>query len=410
MTSVYPELDRTAWIIAQRPPRGTLDPSTPHGFFLETELSASGRVISSSVIFLTNKECPWRCLMCDLWKNTLSHGVQPGAIPAQIEYALGHLECRPEQIKLYNSGSFFDPAAIPVSDYPLIAEGVSFAKRVIVECHPRLVGKRAAEFRDLLVAARGSSSARCSNSPEKMVLAEQEFYAPQLEVAIGLETVHPDVLPRLNKKFDLGHFASAAGFLVKEGIDLRAFILVKPPFLQEEEAIEWTVKSAEFAFDCGATVVSLIPTRSGNGAMERLIESGEFSPPHLYTVEKAFEACLVRCSVLCRSSESATGFSTRNSPSPQPSPLGRGSPQAYSSGDGSNSGREWFPLSPGERVGVRGNRIYEHHQRRIFVDSWNLEQFSNCRHCLAERKSRLEQMNMTQQILPAINCSFCGGL
>ena len=109
---------------------------------------------------------------------------------------------------------------------------------------------------------------------------------------MGLETIHPQVLPCLNKKFDLDHFASAAEFLRSEGIAMRTFVLVKPPFLDDAEAIEWAVKSAAFAFDCGAGVVSLIPTRGGNGAMERLSEAGDFAPPRLSVLERAFEQVL----------------------------------------------------------------------------------------------------------------------
>ena len=68
---------------------------------------------------------------------------------------------------------------------------------------------------------------------------------------------------------------------------LRVFILVKPPFLDEPEALHWAQRSIDLAFDCGATVVSLIPTRSGNGALETLAERGEFSPPKLATLEAA---------------------------------------------------------------------------------------------------------------------------
>jgi len=65
-----------------------------------------------ATIFLTNRECPWRCVMCDLWKNTLIDSVPLGAIPSQIDYALARLPAA-RQIKLYNSGSFFDTQAIP---------------------------------------------------------------------------------------------------------------------------------------------------------------------------------------------------------------------------------------------------------------------------------------------------------
>ncbi len=187
----------TSWITTLRPARNSVDPFRPHGFFLEQERTATGEIASSAVILLTNKECPWRCLMCDLWKNTTTQTVPLGAIPEQIRYALSRLEGRPKQIKLYNSGSFFDPAAIPTDDHPAIARAVSLAGHVVVESHPRLVGEKATRFRDLL--------------------------AGSLEVALGLETVHPKVLPRLNKKFTLGHFAGAVEFL-RENNDSHASI------------------------------------------------------------------------------------------------------------------------------------------------------------------------------------------
>jgi len=35
---------------------------------------------------------------------------------------------------------------------------------------------------------------------------------------MGLETIHPQVLPRLNKSSTFGHFSRGGGFLRKEGI------------------------------------------------------------------------------------------------------------------------------------------------------------------------------------------------
>jgi hypothetical protein len=263
--SLYPAKDRTAWILAQRPPRAAApDPNVPHGVFLERERLASGGVVDSGVVLLTNRECPWRCVMCDLWKDTTRESVPEGAIPRQIEQAVRSWEnagVRPTQVKLYNSGSFFDPAAIPPADYAAAAERIAFARHVVVESHPLLVGERARVWRDQLSGS--------------------------LEVAMGLETAQPDVLAKLNKKFDLAQFTRAAEFLAAERIALRAFILVNPPFSQPGTGVEWAIKSAEFAFGCGASAVTLIPTRGGNGAMERLRESGEFAPPTLAMLEAA---------------------------------------------------------------------------------------------------------------------------
>lgn len=259
----YPDRssERDAWVLAHRPERNALDPFQPYAYLVEDEPGPSGDLLPVATIFLTNRECPWRCVMCDLWRNTISGPTPAGAIPAQIDFALARL--KPARvIKLYNAGSFFDPRAIPPADYPAIAECVRGFDRVIVECHPALIGDSVLRFRDLLGGA-------------------------QLEVAMGIETAHPGVLERLNKRVTLGQFRAAAEFLRTHNVALRVFILVQPPFMRAEESLHWAERSLDFAFDCGATAATLIPTRGGNGAMEALAASGEFTPPALGTLESA---------------------------------------------------------------------------------------------------------------------------
>lgn len=276
VADLYPERsrDRDRWIVARRPPRPTLDPYRPHAFLAEEERADSGEIVSVATIFLVNRECPWRCVMCDLWQKTLTETPAAGAIAAQIAFALAQLAtARPpaRQLKLYNAGSFFDPRAIPPEDYEAIAAQARAFERVVVECHPALVNPSAVRFRDLLGAG-------ADRGP-----------AAKLEVAMGLETAHPGVLEKLNKRMTLDQFRRAAEFLAKHAIALRVFVLVQPPFLPAAEALPWAKRSIDFAFDCGATVVSLIPTRGGNGALEALAERGEFSPPKLATLEAAVQ-------------------------------------------------------------------------------------------------------------------------
>src|SRR5580704_3929663 len=87
---IYPSnpAERNEWIVAHRSQRNTLDPERPYACFLEEERAASGEVVPVATVFLTNRECPWRCAMCDLWKNTLTGSVARGAIPRQIDFAL----------------------------------------------------------------------------------------------------------------------------------------------------------------------------------------------------------------------------------------------------------------------------------------------------------------------------------
>jgi archaeosine synthase beta-subunit len=222
-----------------------------------------------------------------------------GGIPAQIDFAFARLGLRrgdagepagsgeaappARWVKLYNAGSFFDPGAIPPADYGAIADRVRGFQRVIVECHPALVGARCLRFRDLLGAAgpRHRSGAARGVPPAAT--------DSRLEVALGLETAHPDTLAKLNKRMTLDQFRRAAEFLRREGIALRVFVLVQPPFLSVAEAPVWARRSVDVAFDCGATAVSLILTRAGNGAMEALAASGGFSSAGLAALEAAVE-------------------------------------------------------------------------------------------------------------------------
>ncbi len=256
---------RDAWIVARRPPRNVVSPDRAYRAFVEAEPGADGVIRDVATILLTNRECPWTCVMCDLWMNTLEHSVPRGAIRAQLDAALDALP-RTATIKLYNAGSFFDAKAIPPDDFVAIAERLSVFDRVIVECHPALVGPPVREFAGMLTGT--------------------------LEVAMGLEVADDRVLDLLNKRMTLAMYARAAAGLGEMGVDHRAFVLVQPPFVRAEDAVHMAVASARFAFAHGATAVSLIPTRGGNGAMQALAHAGQFARPTLATLEDAHDAAL----------------------------------------------------------------------------------------------------------------------
>jgi len=244
--SKFPDLiTNDIWILSRRGGKNPVDTQKPYAWMIEKELSSSGIVEDVAVIFLTNSECPFRCLMCDLWKNTTDERVGAGSIPRQIELALNDLPPA-KHLKLYNSGSFFDLNAIPVEDYMNIASMVRSFDSVIVVSHPKMIGTNCLNFRDLLKT--------------------------DLQIALGLETVFPELLNRLNKRMTLDDFSMAVNFLSHNEILSRAFILLKPPFLSEEEGIFWAEKSIEFAFREGVECCTVIPVRPGNGALDELIE------------------------------------------------------------------------------------------------------------------------------------------
>jgi len=250
------------WIISNRGLKNPVDPFKPYGWLVEKERTPSGKTEDTGIIFLTNRECTFHCLMCDLWKNTTDNTVAVGAIPAQIEFALEQMPAS-KHLKLYNSGSFFDTRAIPAEDYKKIASLVNGFDTLIVENHPRLVNDRLLRFRDML--------------------------KPDLHMALGLETVHPEILLSLNKQMTTEDFSNSVSFLSQNGIKSRAFILLRTPFMSEAEGIYWAERSIDFAFSSGVECCTVIPVRGGNGAMEFLKQQGNFSPPDIRSLEEVLE-------------------------------------------------------------------------------------------------------------------------
>lgn len=250
-----------------RGPKPPVDPWQAHGSVVEDERRPDGSVQRALTVFLAGAECPFTCSFCDLWRYTIDGPTPRGALPKQIEHALASIDADGvTRIKLYNASNFFDRRAVPVEDLPRIAELCAPFLGVTVESHASTIG------------------------PATLRFAEQ--LSGRLEVAMGLETIHPDASSHLNKRLDLERFDRACDALAAHDIDLRVFVLLGAPGVPVEETVEWTVRSAEYAAQRGAAIVSIIPLRGGNGEMERLASVGLFTPPTLRQLESALDRCL----------------------------------------------------------------------------------------------------------------------
>jgi archaeosine synthase beta-subunit len=320
--------ETTRWIRNLRPPRATIpDPWHAVGWSVEEERTLAGPRVSAVTVFLTGAECPFTCVFCDLWRHTLPGATPPGALPAQLAEVL---EALPERLarkhwgeaplKLYNASNFFEDRAVPPQDDAALAHLAAPFGRTIVECHPRLVLAR---------------EVRCRTFAERL--------GDRLEVALGLETVHPEALPQLNKKVRREDFHRAATALRSWGIAVRAFVLLGAPHIPTGESVEWTVRSVGEALDAGAEHVAIIPVRGGNGALEALAQQGAFTPPTLPQLEAALEQGLRR-----------------------------------------ETGR-----------GV------------VAADLWDLETFRHCEECFAKRRERLQAMNLRGTVPPPVVCPHC---
>jgi radical SAM enzyme (TIGR01210 family) len=257
-----------------------VDPYTAHGSLIEEERRPaspragpslrSGRHIEQALtVFLAGAECPFTCAFCDLWRFTVDGPTPVGALPKQLSDVLRSLDAsapRPDRLKLYNASNFFDRRAVPTADLPRLAELAAPFAGVTVESHASTIGPPALEFAQRITG--------------------------RLEVAVGLETIHPFAASHMNKRLDLAAFERGARWLADNGMDLRVFVLLGAPYVPAGESIEWTVRTVEYAAERGAAVVSIIPVRGGNGEMERLEGLGHFTPPTLSQLEEALDRCL----------------------------------------------------------------------------------------------------------------------
>ena len=243
------------------------DPQTAHGSLLEEERRPGGRIERALTVFLAGAECPFTCSFCDLWKWTLDGPTPSGALTTQLAKVLGTFdEPVPDRLKLYNASNFFSERAVPAEDLIGIANLAAPFQAVTVESHASVIGPQTVSFARRI--------------------------AGRLEVAVGLETVHPIAASQLNKRLDFQRFDWSARFLAENGVDLRVFVLIGAPFVPDSESVAWTLRTVEYAVERGASAVSIIPVRGGNGELERLRTTGDFVPPRLSQLEDALDGCL----------------------------------------------------------------------------------------------------------------------
>ena len=253
-------------IRALRPPKPHVDPYRAHGSTLERERRPGGAIERALTVFLAGAECPFACSFCDLWRFTIDGPTPPGALARQLSAVMEVTGTQDlQRLKLYNASNFFDTRAVPPRDLIEIAALARPFPAITVESHASTIGPRVLEF------ARSIDG--------------------RLEVAMGLETIHPTATSRINKRLELERFDRAAEFLLANGIDLRVFVLLGAPHVPAAESIEWTVRTVEHAVERGAAAVAIIPVRGGNGEMERLRTLGEFIPPRMADLEDALDQC-----------------------------------------------------------------------------------------------------------------------
>lgn len=163
-------------------------------------------------------------------------------------------------LKLYTSGSFLDEDEID-------AEAVESILKTCKDRGLRLLFETRPEY---VTPAR---------------IGRLLFLHDDIEVALGLESANDKVLRcSINKGFTVKDYDRATETLRENEVDIRTYVLLKPPFLTEAEAIRDSVATMAHAAEV-STTLSLNPVNVQKGTLvERLWRTWSYRPPWLWSV------------------------------------------------------------------------------------------------------------------------------
>jgi hypothetical protein len=214
--------------------------------------------------------CSWsKCRMCgyrhERYPGNPSRETIMGHLRAQLLWVI-HQYASTEYhiVKIFTSGSFFDTREVPAEFLSEVATAFH-GKLIIAETRPEFVDP------DLL-----------SSFIEK--LDDGSFKKP-LYCAMGLETSNDRIRDKsINKGFTFQDFKNASAAAHSAGAGVKGYLLFKPLFLTEEEAVSDMKKSIRDVVN-HADMISMNPcTVQRNTELEYYWKRGAYRPPYLWSV------------------------------------------------------------------------------------------------------------------------------
>jgi radical SAM enzyme (TIGR01210 family) len=249
----------------ERHPRH-FDPREYISTWTEKDLLHS-KVVDAWVIIFRTRGCYWArasgCSMCG-YVNDVAQEVSAEDLERQLDVVLEKHAGQP-MVKVYTSGNFFDDHEVsPEMRERILTELGDRCDKVIVETLSHLLRREQLEH-----ALR---------------------FVDELEVAFGLESTNERVLRySVNKVWGLEEHSKAAALCHEIGATVKTYLLIKPPFLTEREAIEDAVTSGHEA-DPHSDTISFNPVNvQSRTLVDRLFRRGEYRPPWLWSVVEVLE-------------------------------------------------------------------------------------------------------------------------
>jgi hypothetical protein len=241
-------------------------PSELVGFWTGEDL-LDGRPVKSNTIIFRTKGCHWAqkggCTMCGYTYDAAATPPTYEDIMAQYRSVEDKIEG--SVVKLFTSGSFLDKSEVPERAMGDILSSLSGkVSKVIVETRPEFVTDKTVQ--------------------------DAKKYVGHLEIAVGLETSSDRIrIECINKNFLFKDFVRASETAKKYGVTTKAYLLLKPPFICEKDALEDIVSSVLDAAPYAGTIsINLCNVQRGT-IVDELFMKGAYRPPWLWTIVEAIK-------------------------------------------------------------------------------------------------------------------------
>ncbi len=220
-----------------------------------------GEAVPTLTIILRTKGCYWArrsgCTMCGFVFDS-NPNATVSDIHAEFLGALARFGKEFDIVKIFTSGSFLDNTELPPDERNAILTELRDIPKVIVESRPEFV-----------------TDERCE---------EMAGSGAHVEIAMGLESSNDYIREQyINKGFTFNDFVRASGVARSKGFTVKAYLLLKPPFLTEAEATRDVIQSINDTTMFADTIsLNLCNVQRGT-LVEALWKKRLYRPPWLWT-------------------------------------------------------------------------------------------------------------------------------
>lgn len=242
---------------------------------------SDGVSVDALVIIMRTNGCAWArsggCAMCG-YKDASLNNVTQDDLMSQVDQAVSRYAGE-KFIKIYTSGSFLDDNEVPPEVRERIFNEFNDAERILFESRPEFI-------------TTGSLSTLPKN----------------VTIALGMETCDDDILERSIRKGFTAQDTETAGMMIKSvGLKVRSYLLLKPMYLTERDAIDDALTSIEFA-DRFSDEISINPVNVQRRTnVERLWKRGAYRPPWIWSLIEVMKKARPNTNARLMSSPSGGG-------------------------------------------------------------------------------------------------------